>query len=504
MPRYTLPLGGMEEAPAGALLGGSAFSASEGKEAAPAVGNRRASMGAAPSLALVSLGCPKNTVDSERVLGQLLGSGWRLRRVEEPVDAVLINTCSFLEAACQESREVIAEMLARKQRGEVAAVVVLGCLVERLGPRLQEELPGIDLCLGTEAWEEVTPALVRLLEQRNLFRPASVRGGGQAEAAGARRWRITPRHYAYLKISEGCDRTCTFCTIPSIRGPLRSLSIEAVLQEARQLAEEGARELILVAQDLTAYGVDRTGRPQLAELLRQLDQLDAPFEWLRLLYAFPEHIDDALLETAAQARRIVPYLDMPLQHVVPQILRRMGRPYHPEATVRLLERIRRHWPGVVLRTTFIVGFPGETDADFEQLLRFIQEHPFERLGAFPYSREAGTPADRLDGHLPEEVKQQRLHELMLTQQAIAFRYAQSQVGRRMTVLVDGPDPEHPGYWLARSAADAPEIDPVVRLKARQVQPGEFVPVVITAADGYDLLARPHRSRPSRHSHQRHR
>jgi ribosomal protein S12 methylthiotransferase len=434
-------------------------------------------------------------VDSERLVGELMQKGLRLRSIEERVDAVLINTCSFLEASCQESRQVIEEMLDRKRRGEVSAVVVVGCLVERVGQRLQEELPEIDVCLGTEAWKEVTPALMRVLEQRNLYRPASVRPATLASGNGSNvplRTRITPRHYAYLKISEGCDRTCTFCAIPSIRGPLRSVPIEQIVQEARQLAEDGARELILVAQDLTAYGVDRTGQPLLAELLRRLDQLDAPFDWLRLLYAFPEHIDDTLLEVAAQGRRIVPYLDMPLQHVVPHILRRMGRPYHPEAHVRLLERIRRNWPGVVLRTTFIVGFPGETDADFEQLLRFIQEHPFERLGAFAYSREAGTAADRLDGHLPEEIKQQRLHELMLTQQAIAFRYAQQQVGRSTTVLVDGADPQHPRHWIARSPADAPEIDPIVRVKAKHLRPGDLIPVTITAADGYDLVARPHR------------
>ena len=475
MPRFALPL----EAPA---------TASRRDHSAPA---------SEPTVALVSLGCPKNTVDSERLIGQLTQNGFRLRSINEPVDAVLINTCSFLEASCRESRQVIDEMLQRKRQGEVAAVVVVGCLVERLGNRLQHELPDIDLCLGTEAWAEVTPALLRILEQRNLYRPASVRPTANILPNPTQlpaRTRITPRHYAYLKISEGCNRTCTFCTIPAIRGPLRSVPIDQILDEARRLALDGARELILVAQDLTAYGTDRAGQPLLPQLLRQLDQLDAPFHWIRLLYAFPEHLDDTLLEVTAQARRIVPYLDLPLQHVVPRILKRMGRPAHPDNLLRLLERIRQHWPGVVLRTTFIVGFPGETDDDFQQLLRFIQNHPFERLGAFPYSREPGTPSDRLDGHLPEHVKKQRWHELMRTQQSIAFRYAQQQIGRSTTVLVDAPDPQQPRSWIARSPADAPDIDPFVRVNARHLRPGDLIPVTITAADGYDLIARPQPSR----------
>lgn len=474
MPRFALPL----DAPAFASRLDRSTSASE------------------PTVALVSLGCPKNTVDSERLIGQLTHNGFRLRSIDEPVDAVLINTCSFLEASCRESRQVIDEMLERKRRGEVSAVVVVGCLVERLGPRLQEELPGIDLCLGTEAWPEVTPALLRILEQRNLYRPASIRPTPHNMPPNPTelpaRTRITPRHYAYLKISEGCNRTCTFCTIPSIRGPLRSVPIDHLLDEAYRLAHDGARELILVAQDLTAYGTDCAGQPLLPHLLRQLDQLDAPFHWIRLLYAFPEHIDEKLLEVLAQARRIVPYLDLPLQHVVPRILKRMGRPAHPDNLLRLLERIRQSWPGVVLRTTFIVGFPGETEHDFQQLLRFIQDHPFERLGAFPYSREPDTPADRLDGHLPEHVKHQRWHELMRTQQSIAFRYAQQQIGRSTTVLVDAPDPQQPRSWIARSPADAPDIDPIVRVKARHLRPGDLIPVTITAADGYDLIARPQR------------
>ncbi|MCS7271713.1 MAG: 30S ribosomal protein S12 methylthiotransferase RimO, partial [Gemmataceae bacterium] len=341
----------------------------------------------APSFAFISLGCPKNTVDSEQMLAELAQNGFRLHAQPDRVDAVLINTCGFIEAAQQESLQVIREMLERKRQGQVSAVVVLGCLPQRLGNQLTQELPDIDLCLGTDALAQLTPALLRLLEQRNLFRPASVRLATSPVAGPPARLRITPRHYAYLKISEGCDRTCTFCAIPAIRGAMRSFPIEQVLEEARLLAHDGARELILVAQDLTAYGLDRDGLPRLARLLRQLDQLDAPFHWVRLLYAFPEHITDELLDILATSRKIVPYLDMPLQHVQPHILKRMGRPWHRDRLEQLLYRLRQRWPGVVLRTTFIVGFPGETDRDFEELCQFVEAARFDRLGVFSYSDE---------------------------------------------------------------------------------------------------------------------
>ncbi len=452
-------------------------------EAEPAARPRRG------RLAFVSLGCPKNTVDSERMLGRLLQDGFTLQADIDGADVVVVNTCGFIEAARQESLAVIREMVERKQAGQVGAVVVAGCLAERWGERLFEEVPGIDQVLGVFGREEIVAAVERALEQqqeqRAVFRPANVRLSDDTA-----RLRITPRHYAYLKISEGCNRLCTYCAIPKMRGRHVSKPMEAVLREARELAADGVRELNLVAQDLTYYGVDLYGAPRLAELLRRLDREADGIVWIRLLYAYPEFISDELLDVAASSARIVPYLDLPLQHINDRILRRMLRRVDRRTTEALLERIRRRWPGVVLRTTFIVGFPGETDAEFEELRQFVAEFRFERLGVFAYSLEPDTPAARLDGHLPEEVKQARLAALMETQQAVAFAWSRQQVGREWTVLVDRPDPHSPRRWLGRTSADAPEIDGLVRLKGQGLRPGDLVPVRIVAADGYDLKAEP--------------
>jgi len=302
------------------------------------------------------------------------------------------------------------------------------------------------------------------------------------------RLRITPRHYAYLKISEGCDRLCTFCAIPGMRGKHVTKPIEEVVREARELAGDGVRELILVAQDTTYYGTDLYGRVRLADLLRELDRVDG-IEWVRVLYAYPIHFTDDLIETLATAKKVVPYLDMPLQHINDRVLRRMQRRVNRSATEELLARLRGAIPGLALRTTFIVGFPGETEQEFEELLAFVRQTRFERAGVFPYSFEPDTPATRLDGHLPEEVKAQRRDRLMEVQQEVAFAWAAGRVGQEIEALVDGADPDVPGHVLARSHADAPDIDCVVRVKGKNLCAGDFVRVKVTAADGYDLAGR---------------
>jgi ribosomal protein S12 methylthiotransferase len=300
--------------------------------------------------------------------------------------------------------------------------------------------------------------------------------------------RITPRHYAYLKISEGCDRLCTFCAIPGMRGKHVTKPMEEVLREARELVADGVRELILVAQDTTYYGMDFYGEVRLADLLRELDTVDG-LDWIRVLYAYPINFTDELIETLAGASKILPYLDLPLQHVNDRLLRRMQRRVNRAATEELLGKLRAAIPELALRTTFIVGFPGETDAEFEELLAFLRAQRFERVGVFPYSFEPGTPATRLEGHLPEEVKEERRHRLMEAQQEVAFAWSRQQAGRELEVLVDGPDPEVPNHYLGRSYADAPEIDCVVRLKGKGLHTGDLVRVKVTAADGYDLVAR---------------
>jgi ribosomal protein S12 methylthiotransferase len=437
--------------------------------------------------ACVSLGCPKNLVDTERMLGKLAQDGYALVPEADGADVVVINTCGFIEAARQESLSVIREMLELKRQGRVGSVVVAGCLAERKKDELLTEVPGIDQVVGVFGREEISTSVDRAVteqrEQRTLFRPAPVRA--QEDTA---RLRVTPRHYAYLKISEGCDRLCTFCAIPGMRGKHVTKPIEEVVREAKELAADGVRELILVAQDTTYYGMDLYGRVRLAELLRELDRIEG-LEWIRILYAYPIHFTGELIETLAGADKIIPYLDMPLQHINDRVLKRMQRRVDRKTTETLLDRLRSALPNLTLRTTFIVGFPGETEAEFEELVDFVRTARFERAGVFTYSFEPGTPATRLDGHWPEEVKQERRNRLMEAQQEGAMNWTAQQVGRQWEVIVDGPDPEVPGHVLARGHADAPDIDCVVRVKGKGLRAGDLATVKITAADGYDLVGR---------------
>ncbi len=466
------------------------------------------------SFAFVSLGCPKNLVDSERMLGKLAQDGYSLTPDADGADVVVINTCGFIEPARQESLGVIREMLALKEQGRVGAVVVAGCLAERKKDDLLEEVPGVDHIVGVFGREEIAHVLNRAIarqsaveslsesnvelgrigpkaegrlptaaEQRSLFRPAPVRA-----LEDTARLRITPRHYAYLKISEGCDRLCTFCAIPGMRGKHVTKPIEEVLREARELAEDGVRELIVVAQDTTYYGLDLYGKVRLAELLRRLNDVEG-LEWIRILYAYPIHFTDELIQTLAETPKIVPYLDMPLQHINDRLLKRMQRRVNRAETEDLLSRLRHAIPQLALRTTFIVGFPGETEAEFEELCGFVRDSRFERVGVFPYSLEPGTPAERLPDRVPEEIQQARRDRLMELQQDIAFAWTRQQVGKECEVIVDSPDPEVPGHFLARSHADAPDIDCVVRLKGKGIRGGDLVRARVTGADGYDLAAR---------------
>ena len=443
------------------------------------------------SYAFISLGCPKNLVDSERMLGKLAQDGYALQPDADGADVVVVNTCGFIEPARQESLGVIREMLALKAAGRVGSVVVAGCMAERQREVLLEQVPEVDQIVGVFGREEITEvvdrAVAHITEQRSVFRPAPVRA-----LEDTARLRITPRHYAYLKISEGCDRLCTYCAIPKMRGKHVTKPIEEVLKEARELAADGVRELIIVAQDTTYYGMDLYGKVRLAELLREMDRLDG-IEWIRILYAYPEHIGDDLLETLAASKKIIPYLDMPLQHINDRMLRRMIRRVDRAATEKLLAKLRQAWPGLAMRTTFIVGFPGETEAEYEELKQFVADQKFERVGVFPYSLEPGTPAEKMDGHLPEEVKQARVAGVMQVQQQIAFDFAQKQIGSEQTVLIDGPDPEFANHFRGRTTADSPDIDCEVRVKGKNLQPGDFVTAKITAADGYDLVGRVVRS-----------
>jgi len=438
--------------------------------------------------AFVSLGCPKNLVDSERMLGLLQLDGYRL--VPEPAgaDFVVVNTCGFIERARQESYASIREMLELKRRGQIRGVIVSGCLAEREKEALLIECPEVDHLVGVFGREHVTRVADRLLgglvEQRTVFQPSP-----STPLSDRDRLRITPRHFAYLKISEGCDRLCTFCAIPKMRGKHATKPIEEVLAEARELAADGVRELNIVAQDTTFYGIDLYGRPRLAELLRELEQIEG-LDWIRLLYLYPQNFTDELFDVLAGSRKIVPYLDIPLQHINDTMLRRMQRRVGRAETEALLGRLRQRIRGLVLRTTMITGFPGETDEQFQEMLEFVQQQRFERLGVFTYSFEPDTPAARIDGHLPEEVKESRRDALMAAQQEVAFAWNRAQVGRRHDVLIDTPAPDQPGVWLGRTYADAPDIDGVVYVTGRKLKPGQIVPCEIVATSDYDLVAAP--------------
>ena len=439
------------------------------------------------SFAFITLGCPKNLVDSERMLGKLAQDGYALQADADGADVVVVNTCGFIEPARQESLGVIREMLALKKQGRVGSVVVAGCLAERNGDLLLEQVPGVDQIVGVFGREEIAAVVDRAVEQRDeqrsLFRPAPVRA-----LEDTSRLRITPRHYAYLKISEGCDRLCTYCAIPMMRGKHITKPIEEIVREARELAADGVRELIVVAQDTTYYGMDLYGRTRLAELLHELDKVDG-IRWVRVLYAYPEHFSDDVVAALADCEKVIPYLDMPLQHISDRVLRRMVRRVDRSATVKLLDRLRGAIPNLALRTTFIAGFPGESEEDFEELRDFLTEAKFERCGVFPYSFEPGTPAAKLDGHLPEEVKHARVAALMEVQQGVAFAFSKAQVGKELEAIVDGPDPEFANHFQARTHADTPEIDCAIRVKGKNLRPGDIVKVKVTAADGYDLAGR---------------
>jgi ribosomal protein S12 methylthiotransferase len=437
---------------------------------------------------LVSLGCPKNLVDSERMLGLLQLDGYQFVSEPEQADFVIVNTCGFIADAREESFAAIDEMLELKRQKRVRGVIVTGCLAERQRESLVAARPEIDHVLGVFAREEVTRVADRLVggltEQQLVFQPAPVNPLPDRD-----RLRITPRHLAYLKISEGCDRLCTFCAIPKMRGRHASKPIEEILEEARGLADDGVRELIVVAQDTTYYGIDRYGRPRLAELLEQLSEIDR-IDWIRLMYLYPMYLDDRLIETIRDSGPIVPYLDMPLQHVNNRVLRRMLRRVDRQATEQLLARLRAALPGLVLRTTLIAGFPSETDAEFEELVAFVQEQRFERLGVFTYSQEPGTPAAQLADQVPEATAALRRDRLMMVQQEIAFQWNEAQVGKTLDILIDAPVPDATAAWVGRSYADAPQIDPVVYVTGERLAVGQLVACEIVAAKDYDLVAVP--------------
>ncbi len=442
------------------------------------------------TVAFISLGCPKNLIDSESMLGQIAGEGFVVTPDYESADVVVINTCGFLDASRKESLDHINQMLELKQQGAVKRVVVAGCMVGNYRPMIDSQAPGADALVSVNDRVRLGDVLKELGESGELARSIAI---SDPDARGTvyddrARLRITPRHYAYLRISEGCDHKCSFCTIPGIRGRFRSKPRAQIIEEANELAADGARELIIVAQDSTYYGQDSEGRKTLHELLAELAGVRG-VDWIRLMYAYPTQVTEGLIDLLSSEPKLLGYIDMPLQHISTPVLQRMRRGSTRDTTLRLIEKLRKRVPGLTLRSTFIVGFPGETDADFEQLISFIQEGHIDRAGAFPYSDEDRAASYALDGKLPEVVIAERHKTFMDVAREQLFQRNEALVGDTIEVLVEGEsqDPKYPTE--ARSRADAPEIDCTVRIKGRHAA-GTLLPVRVMRSLGFDLLAEP--------------
>ena len=435
---------------------------------------------------LLTLGCPKNLADSELMLGALMRAGFEVTLDPGDAQVLIVNTCAFIEAAKKESIGAILEAAQVKKRGIGRRLVVAGCLAQRYGAELREELPEVDIFVGTGNFLAL-PELLRRTESPEL-RPIPYAGAAHLLPRMDEAPRVKTGDFftAYLKISEGCNHKCAFCIIPKIRGLHESRGVEDIVAEARSLAEVGVRELNLIAQDLTAYGRDFKPRSSLAALLPRLAEID-DIRWIRLLYCYPNFVTDELLETIAELPQVVKYIDMPLQHADDNILRAMRRERSGAALSKLLERIRRKIPGVALRTSFIVGFPGEDDHAFAQLVEFVRREQFERVGVFTYSREENTDAFGMTGQVPERLKRERRAALMEVQAEISLKKNRDLVGREIEVLVEGSTPGRATRLRGRTPAQAPEIDGMVMLKG-DAQPGDFVSAKVERALSYDLHA----------------
>ncbi len=445
---------------------------------------------APPTVSIVTLGCSKNEVDSEVMAGILARAGYRVASEGELGAVVLVNTCAFIDEAKEESIDEILRYARLKEEGRIERLVVTGCLVQRYGAEIAREIPEIDLLLGTANLHLVAGGLDRA---RRGERVAEVEArGSYIGPLMLERMRLAPGVSAPLKIAEGCSKRCAFCAIPSFRGDLRSRPMEAILEEARGLVTQGVRELLVISQDTTSYGQDLYGRPRLAALLRALAEVPE-VGWVRAHYNHPAHVDDDLIETFASTPHLCRYVDMPVQHASARVLAAMNRGTSPERLRRLVAAFRERVPGVTLRTTFLLGFPGETDEDFEAVLDLVEEARFERVGSFVFSPQEGTPAAAMAGAVPREVAVERAEALRERADAIAFEANSAKIGTRVRVLVEGRD--HAGRLHGRTEADAPEVDGLVVLSG-SAEPGTFVDAVVTGATAHDLAADVVEERPT--------
>ncbi len=431
---------------------------------------------------MVSLGCPKNQMDAELMLAKLEQAGYDITAESGLAEVVIVNTCGFIEDAKRESIDNILEFAQLKKEKQIKRIIVTGCLAERYREELVKELPECDCVLGLGANGDIVEAVERAMRGDTLYSfPPK-----ECWSLEGDRLQTTPHFFAYLRIADGCDNRCTYCAIPLIRGGLRSRPMETILAEAQKLVADGVKELVVIAQDTTVYGQDIYGEVRLPELLRALCRIDG-LRWIRILYAYPEHITEELLDVMASEEKVLPYIDMPLQHASGRVLAAMHRPGDCASLTALVKRMRERVPDITLRTTVMVGFPGETDEDFEELCEFVEEAQFERLGCFAYSAEEGTPAATMSDQVPDEVKNKRRDIVMEQQTRISDRHNERQIGRTLTVLVESFD-KYAECWFGRSVGDAPDIDgKVFFIATKRVAPGDFVEVTVTDTMDWDLI-----------------
>jgi len=434
----------------------------------------------------VALGCPKNVVDSEKMLAEIIKSGFFLSSEVDDADVVIINTCGFIAPARAEALEAIQNAVACKSKGRVKRVIVTGCLPEWIGMKLFEQVDGIDAIVGLGRRNDIAQIIEKTIVNQKPMAFLEKDSASLSVNDDRARLLIGPPHKAYLRISEGCSRNCSFCTIPSIRGPFRSKPQELVLAEAKELAESGVVELNIIGQDTTSWGADLKIKDGLALLAEELEKIEG-VEWLRLLYLYPAGITDKLIKVIARSKKITHYLDIPIQHINDDILRKMRRPDSKERICRLIEKLREDLPDVVLRTTVIVGFPTETEEQFDQLVEFIKWARFDALGCFKYYQEQGTQAAQMPGQVPENIKNKRFKELMLVQQQIAFAKNKKRVGSELRCLVDSLDTD--GTGKARFYGQAPDVDSICIIKNCSSEPGQFIKTKVEATKDYDLIVR---------------
>ena len=431
----------------------------------------------------ISLGCDKNLADSEEMLGLLTGKGHEIVDSEEEAEVIVINTCRFIHDAKEESVENILEMAEYKKAGTCKVLIVTGCMAQRYKEEIIQEIPEVDAVLGTTSYMDILKAIDEACEGRHF---QEFRDINELPEDSGRRVLTTGGHYGYLKIAEGCDKHCTYCIIPSLRGRFRSVPQERLIAQAEHMAEQGVKELILVAQETTMYGTDLYGKKTLHLLMKELCKIKG-IRWIRVLYCYPEEIYDELIQVMKEEKKICHYLDLPIQHASDRILKRMGRRTTRAQLTAIIEKLRKEIPDIVLRTTLITGFPGETEADHQEVMEFVDEMEFDRLGAFTYSPEEGTPAETMEGQIPEEVKEERRDEIMELQQEISLEKGNDRIGQELLVMIEGKVSGESAY-IARTYGDAPKVDGYIFVQTGELlMTGDFAKVRVTGALEYDLI-----------------